>query len=368
MRLSVKKIERRSAWAAPASMAMSVLAALLVGGVLLTFVGVNPLAAYEAMFRGAFGDQLAVTETLVKATPLMLTGLGVALALRAGFWNIGAEGQLVMGGFAATGMALFWGNGLPGALVLPAMILAGFLGGALWGLIPALLKVFTNVSEIVSTLMLNYIAVLWIEYLYFDAWRDPRGFGFPGTAPLPDAARLPRLMGRLHIGILLALAACVVLWFLLARTRWGYEIRVVGASVQTARYAGMDLRRSLFLVMALSGGLAGLAGMGEVAGISYRLQNGLAVGYGYTALIIAFLARLNVWGVVAAAVFMAGLTVGSDQLQIALSLPASFAWILQGTVLLFILAGGVLTHYRVRLHLAAEAVHTERQTGQQTWT
>lgn len=370
MRLTLERRQGRSRWTLLLATLISIAAALLFGAVLLLVVGANPLEAYRLMVVGAFGSEFALVETLVKTSPLLLTGLAVTLALRANFWNIGAEGQLVMGGFAATGVALFWSGGLPTPLVLPAVILAGFVGGALWGLVPALLKIYAGVNEIVSTLMLNYIAVLWVEYLFFDAWRDPRGFGFPGTAEFPREAWLPRLTGQLHIGIIFALIAAAVIWFLLARTRLGYEIRVQGSSPLAARYAGMNLVKNIAIIMVLSGGIAGLAGMGEVAGISHRMQNGLAVGYGFTALIVAFLGRLSPFGVIIAAVFVAALTVGSEQLQLTLNLPASFADILQGSILLSIVAGDLLLRYRLRWSAPARADQPVPETSERgkTWT
>jgi simple sugar transport system permease protein len=193
MKLILERKRSRSTVSTLMALLLSVVMALAVGGLLLLLVGANPLQAYAEIFRGAFGDSFALTETLIKATPLLLTGLAVTLALRSGFWNIGAEGQLVMGAFAATGVALFWSNSLPAALLIPAVILAGFIGGALWGLLSAALKAYLGVNEIVTTLMLNYIAIQWIEYVYFDAWRNPRGFGFPGTAEFPREAWLPPL-------------------------------------------------------------------------------------------------------------------------------------------------------------------------------
>lgn len=360
MKLTLERKRSRSSAATLIALLLSVLAALIAGGALLLIVGANPLQAYGEMFRGAFGDDFALTQTLLKATPLLFTGLSVTLALRSGFWNIGAEGQLLMGAFAATGIALFWTDSLPTFLVIPAVIIAGFVGGALWGLLSAALKVWLGVNEIVTTLMLNYTAIEWIEFLYFSAWRNPRGFGFPGTAEFPREAWLPPLSGRLHIGFAIALIACVLVWLLLARTKWGYELRVMGASLPAARYSGIRLIRNMLLVVMISGGIAGLAGMSEVAGISHRLQNGLAVGYGYTGLIVAFLARLNPLSAIVSAIFLAGLTVGSEQLQLTMNLPASFALILQGTILLLVVAGEVLTHYRIRLLLP--------QRRQASWT
>ena len=355
------QIERRFSRSARTNLIVTLLAvgvALSVGALLLALVGTNPLDAYAQMAQGAFGDSFALSETLVKATPLLLTGLCVALALRAGFWNIGAEGQLVMGGFAATGVALFVAPHLPDFLILPALIAAGFIGGALYAMLSALLRIRFGVSEIVSTLMLNYIAVLWVQYLYFDAWRNSKGFGFPGTAEFPKSTWLPRITGRVHIGLIIGLVACALVWLLLRRAKFGYEIRLMGASLPTAQYAGIKVARNLLIVAALSGGLAGLAGMSEVAGMSHRLQNGLAVGYGYTGIIIAFLGYLSPVGVLLASLFIAGLSVGADQLQLVFALPTSFAEILQGVVLLCVIAGSVLSSYRVEFRRTARSQPT----------
>ncbi|MDY7042529.1 MAG: ABC transporter permease, partial [Chloroflexota bacterium] len=226
---------------------------------------------------------------------------------------------------------------------------AGFLGGALWGLVPALLKSLFRVNEIIVTLMMNYIAVLWIEYLFYGPWKDPQGYGFPGSAQFPKSAWLPRLPGtRLHLGLVFALVAALFIWVILGRTKWGYEIRVIGENPRAASYAGISLVRNIILVMLLSGGLAGLAGMSEVAGISHRLQKGLTVGYGFTAIIVAWLGRLNPWGVLLVAFLLAALLVGGDQIQITMQLPASVALILQGAILFFMLGGAIFTEYRIR--------------------
>jgi ABC-type uncharacterized transport system permease subunit len=341
---------------------LSILLALAACGVLLLLVGVNPLTTYRAMVEGAFGSAYAVSETLVRATPLMLTGLAVSVAFRMLFWNIGAEGQLAMGAFAASGVALFVPQVAPGIsawALLPLMLIAGFIGGALWGLIPAMLKAFLSVNEIITSLMLNYVAVLWIQYLYYGPWRDPQGYGFPGTAEFAKIAWLPRLRdtawlpdlfstGRLHWGLALAIVAAFLVWLIMDRTRWGYEIKMIGENPRAARYAGISIVRNILLVMVLSGGLAGLAGFVQVAGISHRLQQGIVVGDGYTAIIIAWLARLNPFGVLIVAVLMAGLFVGGDQIQITMGLPAAVAGVLQGAILFFVLGSTFFTQYRLR--------------------
>jgi simple sugar transport system permease protein len=267
-----------------------------------------------------------------------------------------------MGAFAASGVAIFLPKAIPGIsawVLLPLMLVAGFIGGALWGLIPAALKAFLSVNEIITSLMLNYVAILWIQYLYYGPWKDPLGFGFPGTEPFVEAAWLPRLKdtewlpqlfntGRLHWGLLLAIIAAILVWLILDRTRWGYEIKVIGENPRAARYAGISIIRNILLVMILSGGLAGLAGFVQVAGISHRLQQGIVVGDGYTAIIIAWLARLNPFGVLIVAVLMAALFVGGDQIQITMGLPAAVAGVLQGAILFFVLGGNFFTQYRIR--------------------
>jgi ABC-type uncharacterized transport system permease subunit len=338
---------------------ISLVLALLFGALLLLLSGVNPWETYRAMLEGAFGTPelwgqgnfYNLTETLVKAIPLMLAGLAVSIAFRMLFWNIGAEGQLAMGGFAAAGVALFFPEQfpwIPGWAYLPLMALAGFLGGAVWGLIPAALKAYLRVNEIITTLMMNYIAVLWVEHLFYGPWKDPQGYGFPGTAQFPEYAWLPRVFGRVHWGIFFGLAALFI-WLVLDRTKWGYEIRVIGENPNAARYSGMGLAANIMLLMLLSGGLAGLAGMSEVAGIAHRLQKGLTVGYGYTAIIVAWLGKLNPWMVLVVALLLAALLVGGDQIQISMGLPASMALVLQGAILFFVLGGDIFTQYRVRI-------------------
>ena len=330
---------------------VSLLLALLMGGILLKAVRVDPLRTYQAMLVGAFGSRYSVSETLVKAIPLMLCGLAVSTAFRMRFWNIGAEGQLAMGGIAAAGVALSVPSRapyLPGWVLLALAAVAGIAGGALWGLLPAMLKAYVRVNEIITTLMLNYIAILLVEYLFYGPWKDPKGYGFPGTAEFPPAVWLPRLPGtRVHLGLLFALLAAVFIWFVLAHTKWGYEVRLIGENPRAATYAGVSVARNTLLIMALSGGLAGLAGMAEVTGIAHRLTKGLTVGYGFTAIIVAWLAQLNPWSVLLVAFLLAGLLVGGDQIQITMKLPASVALILQGAVLFFMLGGEMFKGYRV---------------------
>ena len=345
------RIERATAPSRFASVLVPVVSiglALVFGGLVLLAAGEDPIAVYRAMLRGALGDRNGVAETLVKTIPLLLTGLGVALAFRMRLWNIGAEGQLYLGAVTATGLGLYLLPEAPASVLIPAMVAAGLLGGAAWGAIPGALRAFLGANEIITSLMLNYVAVLFAEYLVHGPWRDPASFGFPGTPPLPEAGWLPRWeTTRVHIGLLFGLIAAGVLWLALRRTRWGYEVGVTGANPRAARYAGMPTRRAILTVMALSGALAGLAGMSEVAGVGHQLQRNLSPGYGYTAIIVAWLGRLHPAGVTLVAFLLAAILVGGDQLQATVGLPAAIAPMLQGTILFFLLGGEALTRYRL---------------------
>lgn len=327
---------------------VSILLALLAGAVLILFAGQNPIAVYRAMVEGALGSRSGIAETIVKTTPLLLTGLGVAVAFRMKLWNIGGEGQLYLGAIFATWAALYGFNSASGWIIVPAMVIAALIGGALWGLIPGALRAYMGVNETITTLMLNYVAIQLSEWLVHGPWKDPASFGFPGTPPFPDAAWLPNYgTTRVHLGLLFGIVAAVILWIMLRRTRWGYEISVMGESDRAARYAGMPTKRTILLVMALSGALCGLAGMSEVAGIGHQLQRNLSPGYGYTAIIVAWVARLNPIGIIGVAFALAVLLVGGDQLQMSMSLPAAIAPMLQGIILFFLLGGELLTRYRL---------------------
>jgi simple sugar transport system permease protein len=327
----------------------SILIALLIGGLLILASGENPIAVYQAMLTGALGSPNAVAETLVKMTPLLLAGLGVAIAFQMQLWNIGAEGQLYLGAVAATGTALFLVPDWPAPALIAAMAVAGLLGGALWGAIPGVLRAYLDANEIITSLMLNYVAILFAEYLIHGPWRDPAGFGFPGSPRLPAAASLPSWeTTRVHLGLAFGLVAALALWVVLRRTRWGYEIGVTGENPRAARYAGMPTKRTIVMVMALSGALAGLAGMSEIAGIGHQLQRNFSPGYGYTAIIVAWLGRLHPVGIIFVAFLLAALLVGGDQIQMTMGLPAAIAPMLQGIILFCVLGGDILTRYRFR--------------------
>lgn len=327
---------------------VSILLALVACGVLLFVSGENPFDVYWAMLKGALGDRNAVSETLVKMIPLLLAGLGISIAFRMQLWNIGAEGQLYLGAVFATGVALYVMPDAPGIAMIPAMVAAGMIGGALWGLVPGLLRAYLGANETITTLMLNYVGIQLVEYLVHDPWHDPASPGYPGSKQFPDAAALPHFHHyRVHLGLVFGLVAAAVLWVALRRTRWGYELAVMGENSRAATYAGMRTRRTIVLVLAASGALAGLAGMSEVAGIGHQLQRNFSPGYGYTAIIVAWLGRLNPAGIILVGFLLAGLLVGGDQLQITMKLPSAIAPMIQGAILFFLLGADLLTNYRI---------------------
>lgn len=336
----------------------SIVLALAVSGIVLLLAGVNPFLAYGQMFKEAFGSAYGFNEVLVKSTPLILCSLGVMLAFKMLFWNIGAEGQLHMGAWAATAVVMTGWEG-PGWQMIPAMIAAGMLGGALWALLPAVLKVRLNCNEIITTLLMNYIAIYWVQHFIYGPWKDPISFGFPMTKQFPDGAQLLRFADtgldwfaatRVHLGFGLALLAVVILYFVQEKSRWGYEIAVTGGNPQAATYAGMNAGRNILLVMILSGGFAGLAGMSEVCGIQLKLVKDIsphAAPYGYTAIIIAWLARRNPWGVLLVSLLMGGLYVGGETVQITMKLPVNIVLVIQALILFFVLGGDILARYRM---------------------
>ena len=326
---------------------LAIALAFALVAVFIALTGKDAGAVYAKMLGGAFGTSFGLTETLVKAIPLMLCGLGVSLAYRIQIWNIGAEGQFLAGALAATAVTIYL-PGLPGWIELPTMLVAGMAAGGLWGLFTALPKVLFNVNELIISLMLNYIAILGLNYVVFGPWRDPAGKNFPGTPMFTADQSLPQFGDtRLHLGLILALVAVVLAAVFVQKTRWGYELRLIGANPEAARHAGINLKRHIVVVMLLSGGLAGVAGMAEVSGVAHRLMYGISPGYGYTAIIVAWIARLNPFGIVVSAILFGGLIVGGYSVQ-TLGLPSSISSLLQGAVLFFLIAGSILGKVRLR--------------------
>jgi simple sugar transport system permease protein len=315
---------------------------------LFLIAGVDPVAAFQQILS-VFTTVQGVTEAAIRAIPIILIAVGLCLPFKMGFWNIGGEGQLFMGGFAATLMVMMFPDS-PSFIILPLMILFAFVAGGIWGMIPAFLKARLQVNEVLTTLMMNFIAILWVDFLVYGPWRDPNGYGFPLTPMFPPDARLPIILGtRIHSGLLIAIASAVLLFLLLSFTRWGYEIKVAGQSKSAAEYAGMSYLLLMLLTMFLSGGFSGLAGMTLVSGIVLRLRHGISPGYGYTAIIVAWLARLNPIGALVVGLLFGGLLVSGDALQIGLGLAFSTVLVFQGLILLFIVGGDILTQYRIRI-------------------
>ena len=326
--------------------ALALVATLGVAMALALIAGANPFAVLGQIATGALGSKLAILETLNRATPLIFTGLAVAVAFRAKLWNIGAEAQLYAGAI----MAVLLGSGaLASPLVLPVSALAAMLAGAALLLGPVLLKTRLGVDEVVTTLLLNFIMLLFVGYLLEGPMKDPLGMGWPKSTPLTPEARLPRIVDglRLHWGFALAILAAVVVWVIQTRTTLGFEIRAVGQNPEAARFAGMPVNVVLIKTALLSGGLAALAGWSEVAGLKGHLSLDLSPGFGYTGIIVAMLALLHPLGVVVMAIFVAGIFVGSDAMSRAAGVPTYIADMLMATALLFMVLAILLTRVRV---------------------
>ncbi len=326
------------------------LAGILLSSLVFLLVKSSPLVALQKIFMGSFGSMYGLKETITKAIPLLLIATGLTVAFRARCWNIGAEGQLLLGAIGATWIALRWGPDFSAVIIVPAMMLSGFIFGALWGLIPALLKSKLGINETIVTLMMNYIAAELVQYLVYGPWKGKTQWGFPYTDRFPPSAVLAHLPGtRIHwMTLLIGLIMIVATWLLMTKTRWGFEAKVAGENPSAAKYAGISLTRTFLLVMIWSGGLAGLAGVGEVAGIHRYLTYpwSISSGYGFTAIIVAWLARLNPLAVIVSAFFFAGILVGGDAIQTSMGLPFATVNIFNGMLLLSLLAGTHLSEYR----------------------
>ncbi len=322
--------------------------ALAICAVPLAWAGAPVGEAYGLIFRGSLGSRFAITETLARAAPLILTGLAVAVAFRARLWNIGAEGQLYSGALAAVVV----GSGAldaPRAVLILLVLVAGALAGALFMLVPTLLKVTLGVDEVVTTLLLNFIALLFVGMMLEGPMRDPMSMGWPQSEPIVAEATLPRLLerSRVHAGLLVALAASLIVWLMVQRTIWGFEMRAVGANITAAHFAGIPVMAVMIRVGLISGALAGLAGVGEVAGLRGYLTQDLSPGYGYSGIVVAMLAQLNALGVVGAALFVAAVFVGADSMSRTLGVPSFIAQLIVATSLLTMLLSSLITRYRI---------------------
>ena len=355
LQLSVeKRTEDVPKWLPAAISVGSVVAAFIFSGIVLWLIGSQPLRVYEFFFRATFGSWASFSDTMVKATPLILVGLACTVAFKMKLWNIGAEGQFYIGAFFFILLVLVPLVPLdsPAIVIITFMAVMGMIGGALYGFIPGFLKARFQVNEIITTLMLNYVAILWNNFWIFNQWSDA---GFQMTPTFERSAWLPRLSDyarqypafsgiTLHLGVLFGLVAAVVVWWVLQRSRWGYEIRLIGDNPNAARYAGINIARNIILVMMFSGALAGLAGMSEVSGVVHRLQERISPGYGFTGIIVAWLAKLNPFGVVLVSILFGALIVAGREVQ-----PSGIAQMIQGFVLFAVISSDVLLRYKIRI-------------------
>ncbi|MBI3764017.1 MAG: ABC transporter permease [Chloroflexi bacterium] len=351
------RVERRldvPGWLSPAVSVGAIVVALILGGIVLAINGGDPVASYAHIGKAAFGNLGVFSDTLVKATPLIMVGLACSLAFRMKLWNIGAEGQFYMGALGASAVVL---SGLvpPTAsrwVTLPIMLVAGMICGAAWGFVPGWLKARLKVNEIITTLMMNYIAIALTNFFIFGVWSEA---GFQMSRTFQKSAWLPRLADlasqikafsglTTHLGLLFALIAVAVVWYIVYRSRWGYEIRLIGDNPRAAQYAGVNIVRNTVLVMMTSGALAGLAGMSEIAGVVHRLQGAISPGYGFTGIIIAWLAKLNPVVVILVAILFGGLILAGREIQ-----PSGVPRLIQGIILFMLIASDVLLRYRLRL-------------------
>ena len=350
------RLERRleeEGWLKLAVPICSIVLALALASGVFAAHGLNPALVYGTVFSRLLGTHTGLAFLVIKSIPLLLCAAGLVLAFRARVWNIGAEGQLLLGSVAAAGLALFVLPDAPACLLIPLMFLAGFLAGAAWALLPAVLKAKLNVDEVITTLMMNYIAYKLVEYLIYGPWRGKATWGFPFTDIIPANAQLPLIPGTsIHWPtLLLALAAAGAMFVLLERTSLGYEVKVYGGNPDLARAVGMRPGKIILICMLISGGLAGLAGVGELAGVHKRLKYPWTIsgGYGFTAIIVAWLARLNPLACVLTATFMGALLAAGSMMRASFNVPYASVSVFNGLILLCLVAGEVLLRYRVKL-------------------
>ncbi len=326
---------------------------VVIGGVIFKSLGLDPLKVLYIYFVEPMTSIWSVEEVIVKAAPLVLIGVGLSVCYTANVWNIGAEGQLTMGAIFGAAIPVYF-TAWQSPLVLVLMLVLGALGGALFGAIPAFLKTRFNANEILTSLMLVYVAQLLLDWLVRGPWRDPKGYNFPQSVPFEGWQLLPILgEGRVHIGAILAVAAGLLLAFMMGRSLRGFEIRVIGRAPRAGAFAGFAEKRVIWFCFMLSGGLAGLAGLCEVAGPSGQLQPTISPGYGFTAIIVAFLGRLNPIGVIFAGILLAISYIGGEAVQVEMGVSDKTAQVFQGILLFLILACDTLIHYRIRLASAA---------------
>ena len=330
---------------------LSIFLAFFVIGFIFLGYGLNPFKVYLELLIETVGNIYGITQIIWQSIPLLLCGVGLLLAFKASFWNIGAEGQLLMGAVAATWAALF--SGLPDFLLIPAVFICGFIGGAVWGLLSTFLRARFRINEVITTLMMNYIAMNIVLYLIHGPWKGEEMRGFAYTNQFPEAVWLPTIgMSDIHWPtLLIGLAATAFVYLIISRTRLGYEVKVVGQSPKAARYAGISYFKTIFLVMIISGGFAGLAGAGEVCGVHHMLRHPdqVSLGYGYTGIIVAWLARGNPPVTILTSLLFGAIYAAGDVLQLSFGLPFQIVNVFTGLILFFLISSDTLVKYRISI-------------------
>jgi len=350
MQIYFEKRINSSSWIKLLVLSVALLIILLISFFCFLAVGIEPINAYKIIGEELFLTTYGWQDLLVKMTPLMFTGLAVALAAKMRLWNIGAEGQFHMGTFALTWVALHYDGKLPEGILIIFMFLMAILGGGLWGSIPGFFKSRFGVNEIITSLLLNYVAAAWLDHLLFGAWRDPNTNNFPITKEFSEAAQLPSFANTsIHAGLIIAFIFVIIISLILWKTKIGYKIRISGDNPHAALYAGVNIKKLTILVFFISGAIAGLAGFCEVTGIHYRLQQNISIGYGYTGIIVAWLAKNNPLGVILSAFFMSIVFVSTEVLQIEYGLPISMVYLYQGIILFTVLGSDIFTEYKLRI-------------------
>jgi general nucleoside transport system permease protein len=341
----------------------AIVCAFAVAALFLQATGRSVSTVFGAMWSGSFGTAYGQAQTFLAAVPLIFTGLAVAIAFRMRLWNIGAEGQFYLGAFGAAAVAYAWPS-WPGVLLLPLMMVGGMVGGAAWGFVPGALRARLDVNEIVPTLLLNYVAILLVDYMVHEVWSDPQAFGFPLGKTFTDGATLPTLGNTaVHAGAIVAVVAALIIFVVLGRTTWGYRVRVIGENERAARYAGFSIGRNIVVVMMLAGAMAGLGGMVEVSGVVHKIQANISPGFGYTGIIVATLARFSPVIILPTSLLFGALVVAGNELQ-TVGLPSEIVLMLQAVILLFALAGELLVQYRVVWRPGTPAVESTEKLSE----
>ncbi len=351
IRLTLEQRQTRIPMLGVISPLLALAMTLTIGALMFAALGKPPISALYIYFIEPLTEIWSIHELLIKAAPLILIAVGLAVCFSSNNWNIGAEGQFVMGAVAGSALPVLMPE-LMGPLVLPMMLLMGMIGGAAYAAIPALLKARFHTNEILTSLMLVYVAQLFLDWIVRGPWRNPEGFNFPETRSFHADAILPEIAsasGRAHFGFVFAIIAAIAIWFMMSRTMKGFEIRVLGQSPRAGRFAGFSQRKMVFFAFLLSGGLAGLAGISEVSGAIGQLRPTISPGYGFTAIIVAFLGRLNPLGIIAAGLILALSYLGGEAAQISLGVSDKVAAVFQGLILFSVLSCDTLINFKIKL-------------------